>query len=206
MLYICGTALLLSPLHGALLPIYRRDVPTLWHSTFQFILAGVSGVHLKIRLYTHKFSQHVSPWYICLLTWPSWMSAFGHRSAKPSRGWGNASVPHICVLWGGGIWHCTSKLSWLLKRSKRGSLKSLIDWLRPYIPRLFLRMTLKLRKKLGLSSSGVTIKKKDPKTGKVLCHLPHDFRFPLCVLINFGFGMRANFWHNSSAEVGRTRA
>lgn len=118
---------------------------------------------------------------ICLLTWPSWMSAFGHRSAKPSRGWGNASVPHICVLWGGAF--DIAPVCWVgsWKGLKRGSLKSLIDWLRPYIPRLFLRMTLKLRKKLGLSSSGVTIKKKDPKTGKVTVSLATWFSVPpLC--------------------------
>lgn len=36
----------------------------------------------------------------------------------------------------------------------------------PWIKRLFLRMSVKLRKKLGLSSAGVTIKRKDPTTGK----------------------------------------
>ena len=37
--------------------------------------------------------------------------------------------------------------------------------LRPWIPRLYLKMTAGLRSKL--SSEGVTIKKKDPITGKV---------------------------------------
>ena len=41
---------------------------------------------------------------------------------------------------------------------------------RPWIPRLFLRMTLKLRTSLKLSSDGVTIKKKN-KDGKVTVQL-----------------------------------
>lgn len=39
-----------------------------------------------------------------------------------------------------------------------------VYWPRPWIPRLYLRMTAGLRSKL--SSAGVTIKKRDPKTGK----------------------------------------
>ena len=47
--------------------------------------------------------------------------------------------------------------------------------LRPWVPRLYLKLSMTLRSKLKLSSEGVTIKKVDPKTGKKSVSIPQPF-------------------------------